>query len=182
MKNIILVTGHNAVRYGAEHNGTKEYFLSEKVIKEVGTIVAKMPSPYFQIMTITTKVNTTLAEKIEMINRMRNIDLAIELHWNSFSSPQVQGSEAFYAHGDDQAWIAAEKYCQVFQEVSGISTRGAKKDYESQYKKLGWCRDVNFPSILVENEFITADAFQEDYYYHVSVVAMIQFLAKYSRR
>jgi len=182
MKNIVLVTGHNAVRYGAEHNGTREYFLSERVIKEVGAIVEKMPSPYFQLATYTTTVNTTLVEKIEMINRMRNVDLAIELHWNFFSSPVVTGSEVFYADGDDAAWLAAEEYCRTFQEVSGVPTRGAKKDSESQYDRLGWCRDLKCPSILVENEFLTADCFQEDYYYHLSVVAMIQFLAKFSRR
>jgi len=181
MKNIILVTGHNAVNYGAQVGKTKEYELAEKVLDGVYDVVTGIGSaPYH--LTILASYNDSLSDKIKMVNRVGHVDLAIELHWNAFGDSSVKGSEAFYADGDDAAWLAAEDYCKVFQQVSGVPTRGAKKDSESQYSRLGWCRDLKCPSILVENEFLTADCFQEDYYYHLSVVAMIQFLAKFSRR
>jgi len=179
MKNIILSAGHNAIHTGAQVGKTNEYDLSRKVIDGVLDVVTSIGSQPFQLLDLTVTIES-LAEKIKLVNKF-DVGLAVELHWNAFSDPSVKGSEAFYMDGDNIAWLAAEEYCRIFQQVSGVPTRGAKKDSESQYSRLGWCRDVKCPSILIENEFLTADAFQPDYYYHLSVVAMIQFLANFCR-
>lgn len=181
MKNIILAAGHDAVRFGAQVGKTKEFFLAKKVIDSVFDLYRGIGGAPFHLAVITLG-KESLSEKIKTINKIYYVDLAIELHWNVFIDPAVRGSEAFYMKGDDAAWLAAESYCKTFQQVSGVPTRGAKPDDQSQHSRLAWCRDIKCPSILIENEFLTADGFQEDYYYHLSVVAMIQFLASFSRR
>lgn len=181
MKNIILSPGHNELSWGAMHNGVKEYELARSVVQAVDDLNGKIGGAPFRLITIMPN-NQSLKRKIKLVNDIDHVDLAVELHWNAFGDPAVKGSEAFYMEGDGMGWIAAESYCRIFQQISGVPTRGAKLDSQSQHSRLAWCRDIRHPSILVENEFLTADAFNPHYYFHLSIVAMIQFLVSFSRR
>lgn len=171
MKTVVLLAGHNRIKYGAEANGVKEYFLSQAVIRAVLYCMRNR----IDIKVINFRLNS-LKDKIKQVNQIKP-DLAIELHWNAFHNSIVSGSEAFYYSND---MIYAAEYCNIFEQVSGISTRGEKPDHLSQHSRLAWCRDIQYPSILVENEFLTYKRFDKRFYYYISVTAMIRFLNTFS--
>ena len=167
--NIVLIAGHNPRSYGKEIEDTKEYYFSKMIIDTVCESVKNKID--YEIITF--QLNS-LKNKIKKVNEINPL-LAIELHWNSFYNNNVKGSEVFYQEDNDFSKLSAEKYCNIYEKVSGIKSRGIKLDIESQHTRLGWIRDIKSPSILIENEFLSWTGFDRKLYYHISVTAMIRF-------
>jgi len=170
MKNIVLIAGHSIEKPGAIVKGIKEYSLS-KVIVDAITFAGDLP-----VKVHTFNIKRLLA-KIDMVNRI-NPDLAIELHWNACNNNNVKGSEVFHYPTSKIGKKCAEEYCSIFEQVSGVKTRGAKPDNQSQYDSLAWCRKTKCPAILIENEFLTYKNFNKALYYYLSVAAMMRFFYK----
>lgn len=174
MKRILLAAGHRIDAPGAEANGASEYYLSRSIIRKTAELIKLIPQVKVELVVI--EHSESLSDKIAQVNKI-NPDLAVEIHWNACSNTKVRGSEAFYYEGgsiDSQA--ACAQYVKIFENVSGIKTRGIKPDTDSQHPRLAWCRDTNCPAILVENEFLTWEGFNSHLFEMYSVTALIRFL------
>ena len=170
---IVLIAGHNRKNSGCKsRDGDKEFYIAKEIVDAVENAVNNCSAVNVNIKTFEF---SKLTDKIEMTNKLKPY-LAIELHFNSFSSGSVKGSEAFFWEEKLLSNVFAIKYCRIFQEVSGVKTRGAKKDSESQHKRLAWCRDIRGQSILVENEFLSYKHFNRELYLYYSVCSMLRFL------
>ncbi len=177
MRNIVLVAGHSRKKYGCKaKDGTREFDFASSIISIVEGLVNNSKAVNVNLQTFEM---SKLADKIEMTNKL-NPYLAIELHFNSFKDRNVKGSEAFYWEEKDLSALLAHRYCDIFQKVSGVKTRRAKKDNEGQYKRLAWCRDIRNHSILVENEFLSYKHFNKELYFYYSISAMLRFLKSIS--
>ena len=177
MKTIVLIAGHSEKSWGAQSkNGVREYELANSIVSVVRNLVN--PCDDIDICLMTSMI-VNLKDKIIWANKMRP-DLAIEVHFNACSLVDVQGSEAFYYDKELVSKAYALKYCKIYEQVSGVKTRGAKKDSQSQYSRLGWCRDIKCPSILVDNEFMTYRNFNPELVFYYSVCAMLRFLKEIS--
>jgi N-acetylmuramoyl-L-alanine amidase len=174
MVKILLTPGHRSTNPGASGGGTSEFFLSRDIIRKATAELAKMPQIQAQIITIEDSIS--LRDKIKQVNRIKP-DLAVEIHWNACAHPHVYGSEAFYAvNGSRTSEDMAQLYCNVYEDVSGRLSRGSKTDNNSQYNRLGWCRNTVCPAILVENEFLTWEDFELHFYTLISVTALVRFV------
>ena len=81
-------------------------------------------------------------------------DVAVELHCNAFNGI-ARGTEAFYIAGNSQRKADTQLLLKALRDqVPELINRGAKPDNAGQHSRLGFCRDVDIPSILVELCFI----------------------------
>ena len=174
MRKIVLLAGHNPTRFGAEHNGIKEYYLSKYIVDRI----IKITEPEKIGVELITFNIDKLTDKIKRVNEI-NPALAIDLHWNACPDPHVKGSEAFYYEGGSGvSKKLSRRYCEIFEQVSGIKTRGGKPDTLTQFgdKGLAWCRQIACPSILVENEFLTYKDFDFAFYDYASIMTLLRFI------
>lgn len=181
MKKVVLIAGHSKEKKGARsRDGIREYDLADDIVgivKDLVTVRQCVPVNLcvFHVDNLKDKI-----QEVNEVNNVKGVDLAIELHFNACSLVDVQGSEAFYYSKELVSKAYALKYCKIYQQVSGVKTRGAKKDSQSQYSRLGWCRDIKCPSIIIENEFMTYRHFNKDLVLVYSVCAMLRFLREIS--
>ena len=113
--------------------------LIEKIFDDQGIEYSSVPD------------HLTLRETITWINvRSQRGDVAVELHCNAFNGT-VRGTEAFFVKGNSQRKAETQLLLKaLLDEVPELNNRGAKPDTLSQHGKLGFCRQVDVASILVE--------------------------------
>lgn len=99
----------------------------------------------------------SLVQTIAWINdRCRAGDVAIEMHADAFSNPQVRGASAFYIGSNPKRKADADLILNgYFRRIPGMVNRGAKADTEAGVGSLGFCRRVAVPSLLIELGFLT---------------------------
>jgi N-acetylmuramoyl-L-alanine amidase len=156
MGQIFLSAGHYLNDSGTVAFGTTEakemMLLRDLVAKE---LEAK------QAAFISVPDTIDLKPTIEWINsKAKNGDVAVELHCNS-ANGIARGTEAFFIDGNQQRKKDAELLLEaLLQEVPELNlsgkllSRGAKPDTESPHGRLGFCRQVAVPSILIELCFL----------------------------
>ncbi|MBD1826927.1 N-acetylmuramoyl-L-alanine amidase [Microcoleus vaginatus GB1-A2] len=99
----------------------------------------------------------SLVETIAWINnRCRPEDVAVELHADAFSNPQVRGASAFYIGSNPKRKADADLILNGYlRRCPEIPNRGAKADTEADVGSLAFCRGVSIPSLLIELGFLT---------------------------
>jgi hypothetical protein len=98
-----------------------------------------------------------LGQTIRWINsRSQSGDVAVEIHGDS-AGPTAQSSTAFfYVAGNSQRQADAKNLVDALvTAVPGLRNRGTKPDTDTRFGRLGFCRDVDIPSILIELCFLT---------------------------
>jgi hypothetical protein len=100
--------------------------------------------------------NIDLGPTIRWINaRSQPGDIAVEIHGDS-ASPSAQGATAFHIAGNSQRQADAQKLVNsLVVAVTGLRNRGAKPDTTTRFGRLGFCRDVDIPSVLIELCFLS---------------------------
>lgn len=152
MVRIFLSAGHGAGDSGAVMGGTteaKEMFQTrDAAVKEIrrrGLDVLWIPD------------TLTLKQTIYWINdHSQRGDVALEIHADAFSNPSVRGASIFFIDSNPLRRADAELVLQaLLKAVPGLPTRGAKPDTATGVGRLGFCRQVNIPSMLMELGFLS---------------------------
>ncbi|WP_066188863.1 N-acetylmuramoyl-L-alanine amidase family protein [Gracilibacillus timonensis] len=76
-----------------------------------------------------------------------NADLFLSIHGNTFSSPEVAGTETFYYHKDSRRF--AKMIQKHVVEATGFNDRGTTK------KDLFVVKDTEMPAVLLEVGYLT---------------------------
>jgi len=110
------------------------------------------------ISTFSVPDTLSLVETIAWINnRCQPGDVAVEMHVDAFSNPQVRGASAFYIGSNPKRKADADLLLNGYlRRCPEIPNRGAKPDTEAGVGSLGFCRRVNIPSLLIELGFLTS--------------------------
>lgn len=97
-----------------------------------------------------------LGPTIRWINaRSQRGDIAVEIHGDS-ASPSARGATAFHIAGNSQRQADAKKLVDsLVAAVPGLRNRGTKPDTDTRFRRLGFCRDIDIPSVLIELCFLS---------------------------
>lgn len=148
-KIIILNAGHNnADDCGAAANGTTE---AEEAIKIRDKLVLLLKQD-FEVATVPDELN--LRQSIKWVNNLyKHLDdgLAFSIHLNAGGG---QGAETFYYADNEISQGIAKTIVDRYCEITGFRNRGAKPDTATRHGRLGWIRDTNTWSCLIECCFI----------------------------
>lgn len=152
MVRIFLSAGHGAGDPGAEVPGTTE---AQEMIKTRDATVKEMRSRGLDVLWVPDSL--TLIETIRWINdHCRRGDVALEIHADALESSSVRGASIYYIAGNDQRQDDAELVLQgLLNALPGLPSRGVKPDTSTGVGRLGFCRQIDIPSILLELGFLT---------------------------
>lgn len=152
MVRIFLSAGHGGGDPGAIAGGTTE---SEELIKTRDAVVQEMRSRGLKVLWIPDTLN--LKQTISWINdHSRRGDVALEIHADAFSNTSVRGASIYYIDENEQRKADAELVLRALLEaVPDLPSRGAKPDTATGVGRLGFCRQVDIPSLLLELGFLT---------------------------
>ncbi len=98
----------------------------------------------------------TLQERIRIIraeHRRAFIELAIEIHLNSFRDKRVNGSEVWHCTGDEEGRLASLHFLEGFKKTLSFRNRGVKKSINLAFLRV--LRDQGPVAILTEAAFIS---------------------------
>jgi N-acetylmuramoyl-L-alanine amidase len=148
-KTIILNAGHNnAADCGAAANGTTE---AAEVIK-IRDKLASLLKQNFEVVLVPDELD--LRQSIKWVNdQYKKLEdgLAFSIHLNAGGGT---GAEIFYYADNEISQNIAKTIINKYCEITGFRNRGAKADITTRHKRLGWIRDTNTWSCLIEACFI----------------------------
>lgn len=152
MVRIFLSAGHGAGDPGAEAGGTTE---NEEMTETRDTVVKELRSRGLDVLWIPDTLD--LKQTIYWINdHSSRGDVALEIHADAFDNTNVQGASIYYIESNEQRTADAELVLQcLLKAVPGLPSRGAKPDTATGVGSLGFCRQVDIPSMLMELGFLT---------------------------
>lgn len=157
MGRIFLSAGHggregNIVDQGTIAGDTTE---AREMILTRDLIVTELRSRGFEVLAVPDDLS--MAQTIEWINsRSRLGDVALEIHADAFSTPDVRGSSVFYITNNDLRKGHAELLLlALLRRVPQLPNRGAKPDTASGTGSLAFCRQTLPASLLMEIGFLT---------------------------
>lgn len=145
---VVIDPGHGGKDKGATSASgryEKEFTLSlskkvEKMLKQAPNMKVYMTRNDDSFLSQTSRYRPKYANRL-------NADIFISLHGNTFSNPDVSGTETFYYHDDSR--LLAETMQKHVVDATGFSNRGINK------KDLFVVRDTNMPAVLIEVGFLT---------------------------
>ena len=148
-KTIILNAGHNnAADCGAAANGTTEAAEAIKIRDKLASLLEQN----FKVVLVPDELD--LRQSIKWVNdqykKLEN-GLAFSIHLNAGGGT---GSEIFYYADNEISQNIAKTIIDKYCEITGFRNRGAKADTTTRHKRLGWIRDTNTWSCLIEACFI----------------------------
>ena len=148
-KTIILNAGHNnAADCGAEANGTTEAAEAIKIRDRLALLLKKD----FNVVLVPDELNLRQSEKwINDQYKKLEDGLAVAIHLNAGGGT---GAETFYYANNETSQNIAKAIINKYCEITGFRNRGAKADTTTRHGTLGWIRNVNPWSCLIEVCFI----------------------------
>jgi N-acetylmuramoyl-L-alanine amidase len=157
MASIFVSAGHGGFEGNLRDSGTIAFGTTEakEMMLTRDVLVAELRQR--GIETFSVPDTLSLVQTIAWINdRSRVGDVAIEMHADSFSNPQVRGASAFYIGSNPSRKADAELILNgYFRRIPEMVSRGAKADTEAGVGSLAFCRRVTIPSLLIELGFLT---------------------------
>ncbi|MFJ7936308.1 N-acetylmuramoyl-L-alanine amidase [Sporosarcina sp. NPDC096371] len=146
-KTIIIDAGHGGKDDGSSgQRGTLEKDVTLKMAKEIQREFAKK-SDATVILTRDQDDSVTLGNRVELANK-ENADLFISIHFDAFTSNDVEGITTYYNKEEDLR-LATLIHSYLFNQDMGTRDRGVKL---GDYFVL---RENTQPSILLELGFIS---------------------------
>jgi len=148
-KTIILNAGHNnAADCGAAANETTE---SAEAIKIRDKLIPLLKQN-FEVALVPDELD--LRQSIKWVNEQyKKLEdgLAFSIHLNAGGGT---GAEIFYYANNETSQNIAKTIIDEYCEITGFRNRGAKADTTTRHGTLGWIRNVNPWSCLIETCFI----------------------------
>jgi N-acetylmuramoyl-L-alanine amidase/Mannosyl-glycoprotein endo-beta-N-acetylglucosaminidase len=158
MGKIFISAGHGGFEGGLRDRGAivASSTEAEELIATRDLIVAEIKS-----RGITVEApgdDLSLVSTIAWINaRASRQDVALEIHMDAFSNANARGASAYYiANNSDRKRQAEMLINSLIRRVPELPSRGAKPDTAAAVGRLGFCRDLIPPSMLVELGFLTS--------------------------
>jgi len=148
-KTIILNAGHNnADDCGAAANGTTEANEAIKIRDKLAGLLKQS----FEVVLVPDDLN--LRDSIKWVNNQyKHLEdgLAFTIHLNAGGGT---GAEIFYYADNEISQNISKAIIDKYCEITGFRNRGAKADNTTRHGKLGWIRDINPWSSLIECCFL----------------------------
>ncbi|MCK5787944.1 MAG: N-acetylmuramoyl-L-alanine amidase [Chlamydiia bacterium] len=162
-KIIVLSKAHYPEKAGASYKGVTEHKLS---IKWIGDL-------HRMLMLLGYDVRIApvggLTSKVEFINNL-NADLALEIHFNGSSNPNVSGVETLYCPNSKKGKVLAQIVHEKYAPTMRCKDRGIKEgwykmdrpgvedypgDIDGDEIADYFLRKTNCPAIILEPDFIS---------------------------
>lgn len=157
MGRIFISAGHGGMEQGGRDpgsvvGGTTE---AQEMILLRDQVVPELRSRGFEVLSVPDELS--LSQTIQWINaRVRPKDVALEIHADAFSNPDVRGASAFYIANNTERKNHAElMLIALLRRLPQLPNRGAKPDTSTGVGRLAFCRDTVLPSILMEVGFLS---------------------------
>lgn len=118
-------------------------------------IVTELRSRNFEVLSVPDDLS--LQQTIAWINaRVVSGDVALEIHADGSSNPNIRGGTVYYIAGNDQRKSHAELLLlALLRRVPQLSSRGARPDTDAGTGSLAFCRQLACPSLLMAVGFLT---------------------------
>lgn len=130
-----------------------EYTYARKIAREM----SKIRLPGIDFVFVPDGMN--LNQRIKWINeRAVDGDMCIELHMDSFTKPDANGSTLYYMGGSDYARDKGLVFENEYTRVTWIRNRGVKPDISVGHGRLGFVRDTKCLAYLLEMGFLTNES------------------------
>lgn len=130
-----------------------EYTYARKIAREIG----KMKLPNVEFVLVPEGMN--LNQRIKWINeRSVDGDACIELHMDSFTKPEANGSTLFYMGGSDYAKDKGEVFQNEYIRATGLKNRWVIADTANRHGRLWFVRDTKCLAYLLEMGFLTNES------------------------
>ena len=157
MGRIFLSAGHGGYEGGALDPGTLAGNTTEarEMILLRDLIVSQLRSRNLEVLSIPDDLS--LIQTIDWINgRARFGDVALEIHADSFSNPELRGATAYYiANNSERQQDGEQMLLALLRRVPQLANRGAQPDTVAGIGSLAFCRQIWIPSLLLEVGFLT---------------------------
>jgi len=157
MGRIFISAGHGGMEAGGLDpgsviGGTTE---AQEMILLRDQVVPELRSRGFEVLSVPDNLSQT--QTIQWINaRAGRGDVALEIHADAFSDPDVRGATAFYiANNTERKNNAVLLLTALVRRLPQLPNRGAKADTEKGIGRISFCRDTVLPSLLMEVGFIS---------------------------
>jgi hypothetical protein len=157
MGRIFVSAGHGGLENngwdpGALAGGTTE---AQQMILLRDVIVPELRSRGFEVLSVPDTLS--LDQSISWINsRARSGDVAIEIHADSYSNPTARGATAYYIAGNAERKKHGDMILlALIRRLPQLPSRGSKPDTATGVGRLGICRQIAIPSLLLEVGFLS---------------------------
>ncbi|HEY9668504.1 MAG TPA: N-acetylmuramoyl-L-alanine amidase [Coleofasciculaceae cyanobacterium] len=152
MVKIFLSAGHGAGDPGARAGGASE---EKEMIETRNAVVKELRSRDLEVLWVPDTL--TLKQTIYWINdHSSRGDVALEIHADAFSNTKVRGASIYYIDENEQRKADAELVLEeLLEAVPKLPSRGVKPDTATGVGRLGFCRKIDVPFLLLELGFIT---------------------------
>ena len=157
MGRIFISAGHGGIETGGRDPGSVVGNTSEaqQMILLRDQVVPELRSRGFEVLSVPDDLSSS--QSIQWINsRARAQDVALEIHADAFSNPDVRGATAFYIANNTERKNHAElMLLALIRRLPQLPNRGAKPDTATGIGRISFCRDTNLPSLLLEVGFLS---------------------------
>ncbi|BAY30783.1 cell wall hydrolase/autolysin [Nostoc carneum NIES-2107] len=119
-------------------------------------IVTELRARSFEVLSVPDDLSA--ADTIAWINaRGRSTDVALEIHADAATSPNVRGASVFYIASNDQRKSNAELLLVgLVRRVPQLPNRGVRPDTDSGLGKLAFCRQTAIAALLMQVGFLSS--------------------------
>lgn len=157
MGRIFISAGHGGIEKGGRDPGSVVGNTSEaqEMILLRDQVVPELRSRGFEVLSVPDDLSSS--QSIQWINsRSRPNDVALEIHADAYSNPDVRGATAFYiANNTERKNHADLMLLALIRRLPQLPNRGAKPDTATGIGRISFCRDTNLPSLLLEVGFLS---------------------------
>lgn len=157
MGRIFISAGHGGIEQGGRDPGSIVGNTTEaqEMILLRDQVVPELRSRGFEVLSVPDDLSAT--QTIQWINsRVRPTDVALEIHADAYSNPDVRGACAFYIANNTERKSHSElMLLALIRRVPQLPNRGAKPDTSTGVGRINFCRDTTLPSILIEVGFLS---------------------------
>ncbi len=145
---VVIDAGHGGKDVGASGaSGQYEKDFTLSVSKKVEKLLGQEPAiEVFMTRTDDSFISQESRFRPKYANKL-NADVFISIHGNTFSDPDVSGTETFYYHENSR--LFAETLQKHVVEATGFRDRGVMK------KDLFVVKDTKMPAALIEVGYLT---------------------------
>jgi hypothetical protein len=157
MGRIFISAGHGGIEQnsrdpGAVIGGTTE---AQEMILLRDQVVPELRSRGFEVLSVPDDLS--VSQTIQWINaRAIKGDVALEIHADAFSNPDVRGATAFYiANNTERKNNADMLLVALIRRLPQLPKRGAQPDTSTGIGRIRFCRETNLPGILMEVGFLS---------------------------
>jgi hypothetical protein len=157
MGRIFISAGHGGMEPGGRDpgaivGGTTE---AQEMILLRDQVVPELRSRGFEVLSVPDDLS--MSQTIQWINaRARPNDVALEIHADAFSNPNVRGATVFYITNNTERKNHADlMLLALLRRLPQLPNQGAKPDTSTGVGRLSFCRDTALPSLLMEVGFLS---------------------------